>query len=244
MNGHIQLLSAGEGFGTTALVDIPVSMKPKKRRARSDPSFDRSPQREEIELEAHRHSSVSERRPEGTRIATHLRSSSSSNEGEEESGVETGGESTIEATSRMTTDKNAIFEDCTVILAEDNDFSRTVIKAMLSKIGLEKIVEVGDGSQLVTSVRDRIEEINNGSCIIVLTDLEMPEVTGFDAMRQNRLFATRVPIIVLPAPPFPESRPRVQASGARWFFSTLTQVGYYAACAQALHQLSARLRAV
>jgi CheY-like chemotaxis protein len=225
MTGHIKLLSAGEGFGTTALVDIPVLARPKKRRAHSDPSFDRSTIRTR-EDDSQRRASVIEGQQKPPEVATRLRSSTN-DDTEEESGVAGNASPANPAQSTM-------LDKCTVILAEDNAFSRIVIKAMLSKLGTQRIVEVSDGDQLITAVREREEDIANGSCVIVLTDLEMPEVTGYEAMRQIRFFAPGVPIIVLSAHTFTEYREKAEECGANAFLNKPLKLG----------ELEAAIRAV
>ena len=78
-----------------------------------------------------------------------------------------------------------------VLLVEDNEINQTISKEMLKRIGLT-----------VTLANDGIEAVDickSNDFDIILMDLHMPRMNGFDAAREIRKFNKETPIIALTA---------------------------------------------
>jgi len=81
-----------------------------------------------------------------------------------------------------------------VLLAEDNPVNRIVAERVLAKAG-HRVTTAGNGVEAVAAVSD-------GSFDLVLMDVHMPEMDGFEATRRIRALpgpAARTPIIALTA---------------------------------------------
>lgn len=79
----------------------------------------------------------------------------------------------------------------TILLADDHPINRLLVCAMLAKSG-HQIEAVDDGEQVVAALARRGFDL-------VLMDLEMPRVDGFEATRRLRAAGHRVPVIALTA---------------------------------------------
>jgi signal transduction histidine kinase/ActR/RegA family two-component response regulator len=81
-----------------------------------------------------------------------------------------------------------------VLVAEDNATNQMVVRAMLARLG-QTVEIVGDGAQAVEAVR-------TGDYDLVLMDVQMPEMDGYEATRQIRGLdgaAATIPIVALTA---------------------------------------------
>jgi len=78
-----------------------------------------------------------------------------------------------------------------VLVAEDSAASQILIRKLLEKYGLE--VTIADNGRRV------VEEALNGSYDLILMDMHMPEMNGYDATRLLREQGCVVPIIALTA---------------------------------------------
>lgn len=75
-----------------------------------------------------------------------------------------------------------------VLLAEDDEFGSVYIKTILENNGC-RVKHVYDGEAAVNAVRE------NPEIKLVLLDLQMPIINGFDALAQIRQFNAEVPIV-------------------------------------------------
>lgn len=66
----------------------------------------------------------------------------------------------------------------TVLVADDLDFNRKVIKSMLNKLGV-RILEASNGFEA-------LEQLKKESCDLLIMDMRMPVLDGFDTARQIR----------------------------------------------------------
>jgi signal transduction histidine kinase/CheY-like chemotaxis protein/HPt (histidine-containing phosphotransfer) domain-containing protein len=93
-----------------------------------------------------------------------------------------------------TTQENKSFEIKlygNVLVAEDNKVNQQVIRAMLEKIGL-KVTIAKDGIKA-------IEKVSNGRYDLILMDMHMPNMNGYQATKQLRKMGLKIPIVALTA---------------------------------------------
>jgi CheY-like chemotaxis protein len=96
-----------------------------------------------------------------------------------------------------------------VLLVEDNAVNRTLAKRLLEKRGFSVSVAV-DGKQAIAAVE-------NGEFDVILMDIQMPEMDGFEATAEIRKRQShngrRTPIIALTAHALKEDRDRCLSAG-------------------------------
>jgi len=116
-----------------------------------------------------------------------------------------------------------------VLLADDNEFNRSILQEMLELAGLT-VVAVADGLQAV-------EQARAARFDLVLTDMQMPGLDGIGAARLMRSLPgwSAVPIIALTANNFEEGRRACMAAGMNDFI--VKPVALHRLCATLLHWL-------
>src|SRR5437868_4679302 len=75
------------------------------------------------------------------------------------------------------------FEQQSILLVDDEDFSRTMVSQMLRRIGFGDVVVAADGYQAITLLRDQ-------PITAVLTDFRMPGMHGLQLLKAIRTGAT------------------------------------------------------
>lgn len=86
---------------------------------------------------------------------------------------------------------NPNFRGLRVILADDDDINRTVTKKLLEKLGCE-VVAVSSGFECLSLL-----SMTDNSCKVVVLDLHMPEMDGFEvAMRIRKFRSCNWPLII------------------------------------------------
>jgi len=79
---------------------------------------------------------------------------------------------------------------CTVLVADDSRVMRRIIIRALNDIGLNDVVEAGDGDEALTLFR--AQEI-----ALVLTDWNMPNRNGLEVIQGIRATGSTIPIIMI-----------------------------------------------
>ena len=98
--------------------------------------------------------------------------------------------------------------NCRILLAEDGPDNARLLAALLRKTGA--IVTVAnDGAEAIEAV----ENAGIGGFDVVLMDLQMPGVDGYEACRRLRALGVVSPIVALTGNAFEEDRDRCLASG-------------------------------
>jgi DNA-binding response OmpR family regulator len=83
-----------------------------------------------------------------------------------------------------------------ILLAEDDDEMRQLVALSLARDGYD-VVQAADGIQLVEHVT---QSLSNGQPIdLVISDVRMPGLTGFEAMEWLRSLGCRAPVILITA---------------------------------------------
>ena len=99
----------------------------------------------------------------------------------------------------------ADFSGKKVLLAEDNEMNQMIAQAILTESGLEVVI-ANNGQETVTMM----EEAPAGTYNIILMDIQMPIMDGYEAARLIRAFAdpakASIPIVAVTANAFEEDR--------------------------------------
>ena len=95
-----------------------------------------------------------------------------------------------------------------ILVAEDNEVNQLVIEAMLTNEGAE-LVLAGNGQEAVERVLENGAEYFQ----LVLMDIQMPVMDGYEAARQIHTLAPDLPIIGQTAHALPEDRRKCLAAG-------------------------------
>ncbi|MDR8393009.1 response regulator [Aliifodinibius sp. S!AR15-10] len=117
--------------------------------------------------------------------------------------------------SASTYQKVNSLEGIKVLVVEDNPINQNVMKRFLSRWDMEII--------LANNGQECIEKIRRENFHIILMDLQMPEMDGYEATRQIRMMdevhKRSVPIIALTAAALKEVKEKVFASGMNDFIT-------------------------
>jgi PAS domain S-box-containing protein len=95
-----------------------------------------------------------------------------------------------------------------VLSAEDNEVNRLVLDTLLGQEGA-RVVQTANGRLAV----ERLMADGPGAYDVVLTDIQMPEMDGYEVARRVRSIAPDLPVIGLTAHAMPEERDRCIAAG-------------------------------
>ncbi|WP_051321483.1 response regulator [Chrysiogenes arsenatis] len=94
---------------------------------------------------------------------------------------------------------------CEILVAEDNEINQQVVCRMLQREGI--VVTVAHNGA------EAVQYAQNKAFALILMDLQMPIMDGYEATRRIREFAPFIPIIALTAAALVEEREKVLASG-------------------------------
>jgi two-component system, sensor histidine kinase len=100
----------------------------------------------------------------------------------------------------------ADFAALRVLLAEDNPTNQIVATAQLQALGIDRVTVVENGSEAV-------EAALHGSFDLILMDIHMPEMNGFDAARALRRAGVATPILAMTANVMPDEHAAYLAAG-------------------------------
>jgi CheY-like chemotaxis protein len=95
-----------------------------------------------------------------------------------------------------------------VLAAEDVEVNRLILEALLSQEGAQ-VVLVENGLQALEMLQQRGAEAFD----VVLMDLQMPVMDGYEATRRMRPLAPGLPVIGLTAHALAEERDKCHAAG-------------------------------
>jgi CheY-like chemotaxis protein len=73
----------------------------------------------------------------------------------------------------------AAFDHLKILIVEDNQHMRTLLRALLNSVGIREIVEANSGASALSVLRER-------KCDLILTDLAMKPMDGLELSRQVR----------------------------------------------------------
>jgi two-component system, chemotaxis family, chemotaxis protein CheY len=73
----------------------------------------------------------------------------------------------------------AVFEHLKVLIVEDNQHMRALLRSLLNSLGVREVQEAGNGTAGMDILRDK-------KCDLILTDLAMEPVNGLEFTREVR----------------------------------------------------------
>ncbi len=100
-----------------------------------------------------------------------------------------------------------------VLLAEDNKTNQLIAKSLLKQVGIESIV-ANNGKEAVELYQEHQDSID-----LILMDLHMPIMNGYQAAEQIRVLSTKVPIVAMTADVILGVRDKCQQSGIYHYIS-------------------------
>ena len=104
------------------------------------------------------------------------------------------------------------FKGKKILLVEDNEINQEIAQEILGAVGLD-IDTVGDGTEAV----DRIKNVEAGTYEVILMDIQMPIMDGYEATRRIRALEdperSSVPIVAMTANAFEEDRQKAMEAG-------------------------------
>lgn len=97
------------------------------------------------------------------------------------------------------------FKGAKVLLAEDNEINQQVAKELLSQVDID-VTAVSNGQEAVKAIKE-------GCFQLVLMDVDMPVMDGYEATQQLRKQGYRLPILAMTAHALQTARPKSLAAG-------------------------------
>lgn len=104
------------------------------------------------------------------------------------------------------------FEEAIVLIVEDNEMSVGLLRATLSRAGLVAVHAVTDSELAIDAVKELRPDL-------ILLDLHMPKVDGYQVLSQLRQLDDEVPVLVLTADTTREASHRALTLGANDFLT-------------------------
>ena len=92
-----------------------------------------------------------------------------------------------------------------ILLVEDNEFNRDMLSRRLERKGYHVICAL-DGEQAVALAKSDTPDL-------ILMDMSLPVLNGWEATRRIRMFSPSVPIIALTAHAMPDDQPKAKEAG-------------------------------
>ena len=100
-----------------------------------------------------------------------------------------------------------------VLLAEDNKTNQFIARSLLEQAGIESII-ANDGKEAVELYQEHRESID-----LILMDLHMPVLNGYEAAEKIRQLSTNVPIAAMTADVIIGVRDKCERSGIHYYIS-------------------------
>ncbi len=100
-----------------------------------------------------------------------------------------------------------------VLLAEDNKTNQLIAKSLLEQVGIESII-ASDGKEAVELYKEYQDSID-----LILMDLHMPVMNGYEAAEKIRELSTKVPIVAMTADVILGVQDRCKQSGIYHYIS-------------------------
>lgn len=105
-------------------------------------------------------------------------------------------------------------DSCSIMVVDDNKDLRVYAQGLLESVGFSTIL-ASNGAEALSIIKDK----NRGDVDIVLMDLQMPEVDGYETMRTLREDGFKKPIIAFSAHVMEQDKEKCFESGCTDFIS-------------------------
>ncbi len=83
-------------------------------------------------------------------------------------------------------------EKMKILVVDDQSDARSMVRGMLSELGITQIFEASDGREAMTFTDAAMDMID-----VVICDWNMPKMTGIDLLRQMRTVMPDMPFLML-----------------------------------------------
>ncbi|MDY8137870.1 response regulator [Aquimarina sp. 2201CG5-10] len=117
----------------------------------------------------------------------------------------------IEKQKKNAHNKNKNLNNKTVLVVDDNKINQMITKRIL-KTGNANVVVIDNGF-------DAIEMVKNQDFDIVLMDIHMPKMNGYETTKKIRIFNKKIPIIALTAIDIGDNKKKISNAGMNGFIS-------------------------
>ena len=111
--------------------------------------------------------------------------------------------------------------DATILVVDDNDMSRALVRLQLGRLGVGSVAEAADGVAALAWLAGH-------RCDVVLSDCQMPNMDGYTLARRIRAAeaggAAHLPIVALTASVMDDERARCLAAGMDGHVAKPTQL--------------------
>lgn len=84
------------------------------------------------------------------------------------------------------------FDDMKVLVVDDHNDMRALVRGMLGELGITQVFEAADGKEAMAFSDAAMDLID-----VVICDWNMPKLTGIDLLRQMRSVAPDLPFLML-----------------------------------------------
>ncbi len=100
-----------------------------------------------------------------------------------------------------------------ILIADDNDDQRELLGLLLEREGFD-VSQAHDGQGLLDLVDSVEKQGTLGGVTLIISDIMMPVVSGFDALEALRRDGVRVPLVFISALNDPQTLARAKRGGA------------------------------
>lgn len=100
------------------------------------------------------------------------------------------------------------FEDLKILIVEDQDEVRGMLRKMLMELGVRQVFEASDGREAMGFLDSYFDFIN-----LIVCDWNMPGMTGLDLLRQLRTVDPSLPFLMITGRSDMDSVVEAKASG-------------------------------
>lgn len=115
--------------------------------------------------------------------------------------IQQGTQEYVDPASNIVIHVRPSFNEKKVLLVEDNDLNREIATEILKEFGM-RVDTADDGDVAV----EKMKNANEGDYDIILMDIQMPHMNGYDATRAIRQMGSNIPIIAMTANAFEEDK--------------------------------------